>query len=414
MSAAGATGIVANNNNQTIVISSTDTDTDTTYSELNTSHVVSNTDATTGLISGRRLWESVRAFESPTPNLAARPAPTQTEVFNQLEAILSHSGATNIVANNTNQTIVISSTDTDTDTTYSTLESSEVTANTSDSAGLITGRRLWESVRAFESATPNLANRPAPTQTEVFTQLEAILSASGAADVVANNQNQTIVISSTDTDTDTVGITVSDEGTVLATRADTLNFTGGGVAVTGTGSIKVVNIPGGGGGMAISGELPQSLTVTRASAGTNTITVGNSQELNVASVGVGTYGTVDTAEDRVGSLIVTSPGTYRLYGTISVSGNNRTAAGVNVSGTGVTVIGYSNDYTRDADTTLDTLRYVDFFVSNADTVVTVSIVNRQISVGDIVIATVTIQNIGTFYLLPIGGIRGNTGPHRPR
>ncbi len=42
-------------------------------------------------------------------------------------------------------------------------------------------------------------------------------------------------------------ITVEDEGTPLATGADTLNFTGAGVTASGTGSTKTIDIPGGGG-----------------------------------------------------------------------------------------------------------------------------------------------------------------------
>ena len=412
LSAGGAADIVANNTNQTIVISSTDTntDTDTTYSELTQAQAASNTSTVTGLASGRRLWDAVKAFEDPTPNLANRPAPTQVEVFNQLESILSADGATGIVANNTNQTIVISSTDTDTDTTYNELTRAQAASNTSTVTGLASGRRLWDAVKAFEDPTPNLADRPAPSQTEVFNQLESILSASGATGIVANNQNQTILISSTDTNTDTVGVIVEDEGTALTTRATTLDFIGGGVAVTGTGNTKVINIPGGGGGMAISGELPQSITVTRTAPGTDTLAVGESRELNVSAIGVGTFATVDTDEALVGSLIITSPGTYRLYGIFGVSGNNRTAAGLTVAGTNVTVIGNSNDYLRDADTTLDPPHYVDFFVADENTSVTVSIINRQISIGDIGIESVTIQRTGSFYLLPIGGIRGDVGP----
>jgi hypothetical protein len=43
------------------------------------------------------------------------------------------------------------------------------------------------------------------------------------------------------------GITVEDEGTPLATVADTLNFTGAGVTASGTGSTKTIDIPGSGG-----------------------------------------------------------------------------------------------------------------------------------------------------------------------
>ena len=44
------------------------------------------------------------------------------------------------------------------------------------------------------------------------------------------------------------GITVSDEGTALATAATTLNFVGPGVTATGTGAVKTISISGGGSG----------------------------------------------------------------------------------------------------------------------------------------------------------------------
>jgi hypothetical protein len=43
-------------------------------------------------------------------------------------------------------------------------------------------------------------------------------------------------------------VTVQDEGVTLATAADTLNFTGAGVTVTGSSGTKTIDIPGGGGG----------------------------------------------------------------------------------------------------------------------------------------------------------------------
>jgi len=43
-------------------------------------------------------------------------------------------------------------------------------------------------------------------------------------------------------------LTVEDEGTPLATLADTLNFVGAGVTATGAGGVKTITIPGGGGG----------------------------------------------------------------------------------------------------------------------------------------------------------------------
>lgn len=40
------------------------------------------------------------------------------------------------------------------------------------------------------------------------------------------------------------GVTVQDEGTPLSTTADTLNFTGGGVVASGSGTTKTINVPG--------------------------------------------------------------------------------------------------------------------------------------------------------------------------
>lgn len=45
------------------------------------------------------------------------------------------------------------------------------------------------------------------------------------------------------------GVTVEDEGTPLATVADTLNFVGAGVTASGAGTTKTITIPGGGGGV---------------------------------------------------------------------------------------------------------------------------------------------------------------------
>lgn len=42
-----------------------------------------------------------------------------------------------------------------------------------------------------------------------------------------------------------VGLIVQDEGTPLATRGTTLNFTGAGVTASGTGADKTINVPGG-------------------------------------------------------------------------------------------------------------------------------------------------------------------------
>lgn len=42
-------------------------------------------------------------------------------------------------------------------------------------------------------------------------------------------------------------LTVQDEGASLATAAGTLNFTGAGVTASGTGAVKTINVPGGGG-----------------------------------------------------------------------------------------------------------------------------------------------------------------------
>ena len=51
------------------------------------------------------------------------------------------------------------------------------------------------------------------------------------------------------------GITIEDEGTPLATLANTLDFVGDGVDATGTGTTKTITIPGGGGGVTDHGAL---------------------------------------------------------------------------------------------------------------------------------------------------------------
>lgn len=115
------------------------------------------------------------------------------------------------------------------------------------------------------------------------------------------------------------GITIEDEGVELTTPANTLNFTGTGVTVTGTGNEKTITIPGGGSGVTVQNE------------GSTLSTEGTT--LNFTGVGVTASGVGATKEINVPGLSVQDEGTPL---TNNASGLNFTGPGVTVSGTGAT------------------------------------------------------------------------------
>jgi hypothetical protein len=98
-----------------------------------------------------------------------------------------------------------------------------------------------------------------PTQNNPIVLAELVnpgADADGFGQIWVREDTPNVLVFRDDTGIDTVlgaaggggGVTVQDEGTPLATIADTLNFVGAGVDATGGGSTKTITIPGGGGG----------------------------------------------------------------------------------------------------------------------------------------------------------------------
>ena len=164
-----------------------------------------------------------------------------------------------------------------------------------------------------------------------------------------------------------------------------------------------------GGGEAITGALPQAITGT---ASVDDLSVGDTEDITVSAVAGSTYATKGTGSDA-NNIVITSPGTYRLYGEITVNtSNDRTAPALMVDGTGVEAIGFSESYLRDADTAITVLRYVDFIVANANTVVTLQVLNREVltsNTSSFRIQDVDVTGVSDLRLVPIAGIKGPAG-----
>jgi len=87
------------------------------------------------------------------------------------------------------------------------------------------------------------------------------------------------------------GLTIEDEGVILETSADTLNFVGSGVVASGTGSEKTITISGGGGGsdLTIKDEgsaLPTAAT-TLDFVGDGVVATGSGTEKTITIAGGG-------------------------------------------------------------------------------------------------------------------------------
>lgn len=120
-------------------------------------------------------------------------------------------------------------------------------------------------------------------------------------------------------------LNIQDEGTPLATAAETLNFTGAGVTATGTGTLKTINIPGGGGG--VSGITIQDEGVPLTTAAT---------ALNFVGTGVQATGAAQTKTITfTNSLLIQDEGSP-----VGAAGQtlNFTGGGVTVTGTGATKV----------------------------------------------------------------------------
>ena len=172
------------------------------------------------------------------------------------------------------------------------------------------------------------------------------------------------------------------------------------------------DMSGGGGVTAITGSIPQSLTPTTFTA--QSVGRGNTYQIGVSAVGSeGEYIT------RVSNTViqVTSPGTYRLYGAMTVQGSDRTAPSWLISAVSsathpVIRLGGSNPYLRDADTNITVQRYVDFATSVANTQISIRFSNPNITTstgGSFSVQTVTLRSVSDLYIVPTGGVKGDAG-----
>ena len=131
-------------------------------------------------------------------------------------------------------------------------------------------------------------------------------------------------------------------------------------------------------------------TGPRGPAGSATATVSRSQTVSgtwtssaIAVEGsilfsvTGVGATPAIASYTSGSDVVLNAGIYRLYGTMTVSNNDRSGPSFLARGTGVTVLGFSNPYMRDADVDTTVTRFVDFEVSADNTDVQFRVMNRR-------------------------------------
>ena len=166
---------------------------------------------------------------------------------------------------------------------------------------------------------------------------------------------------------------------------------------------------GGGGGTTVTGSEPQAISTFTVTAGA--IAAGADTAITATAIGTGNYFTLATGTDA-GKIIMTNVGTYRLYGEITGSGNERTGPGFIVEGDDVRVVGYDNPYLRDADSDLTIVRYVDFVVEAANAVVTISVINRQVIASDrdaILIMSFTLTSVDSLEIMALGGTKGDKG-----
>ena len=163
-----------------------------------------------------------------------------------------------------------------------------------------------------------------------------------------------------------------------------------------------------GGGANITGGIPQSIT---GSASASNLAAGATQDITVSAVAGSSYAEQGTGGDA-DKIVITNPGTYRLYGSIVIATtNDRSGPSFNVDGDNVEVIGFDNAYMRDADSSHTVWRSVDFIVSAANSVVTLQVENRDIidSSGSFGVQALDVTSVGNLRLLPIAGIQGEAG-----
>ena len=159
----------------------------------------------------------------------------------------------------------------------------------------------------------------------------------------------------------------------------------------------------------ISGSLPQVVANATVTAGA--VLVNATSDITISEAPqAGSYVTRGTGGDA-DKLVFTNAGTYRLYGSITFTGNDRTGPSFSVDGTGIEVIGWSHAYSRDADSSHTVLRTIDFTVSQDGAIGTLQVINRQIAQSDGTFGTqtLTLASVGDLRIQPIAGTKGDAG-----
>lgn len=167
-------------------------------------------------------------------------------------------------------------------------------------AGQQTGRdKLWQ-VQTEGTILPGstaqsiteLLDPEIPTQNNPIVLAELVnpgADVAGFGQIWVRNDTPNVLVFRDDTGIDTVlgaaggggGVTVEDEGTPLATIADTLDFVGAGVTATGGGSTKTITIPGGGAALEQLVDPSANVAVIALGGGTIAIrSVGNTDAEN--------------------------------------------------------------------------------------------------------------------------------------
>ncbi len=169
-------------------------------------------------------------------------------------------------------------------------------------------------------------------------------------------------------------------------------------------------------GSVVVGAIPQEVTGTASGS----IVPDDEEDITVSAVGAGSFATLGSGGDA-GKIVITNAGTYRLYGSIAFTSGGtigRAGPSFTVDGTNVVVRGFSNPYSREADSPGRTAyRFVDFVVPAGGTAVTLQVANRQISessAGSTQEAqNIAVTSVSDLFIMPIGGTKGDPGPALP-
>ena len=162
-----------------------------------------------------------------------------------------------------------------------------------------------------------------------------------------------------------------------------------------------------------SWSIPQSLSGSCSGSvnpGTQQVITfsGVGSEASWASLALGSVGNPPPPS---GNLVIRKAGTYRFFGEIAYTGNDRTGPTFQAqrigAGTAIINLGHTNAYSRDADTELIIDRQLDFYVPDNGTTISISVWNREVTAstgGTYGTLTFTSNNVDNMYLLPIGAV----------